>query len=567
MRSSTAGVRKTGEIACGERHRRTARRPRLGAARRRSRREGSRAAVRRRLAVGGRSLRRRTQRRACGYHGLRRAPPRGGGVDPDSLLRLARASGWGDRGIGVARRARAARARLDRQATATRRRHAGGDAGANALSEALRRVALGFGANLDDAPGAIHTAIERMRVIGALTGRSDLYRSRPWGVTGQPEFYNAAALYESALTPRELLAACKRVEQELGRVRSYHWGPRAIDVDILAIEGVTVEEPELHVPHARLRERAFALVPLLEIAPSLNDPRDNASVAALATALPPGERASVTRLERSRGMLGALRTNYEEAAADYDRLRPLTADEVLLAEAVEAACGVRTGWPASLLDVGCGTGRYALWFAARGSAVTGLDGSPAMLARARAKAPEMHWLEGRLPAGIPKQHFGAAYSLFVIHHLSAGERRETFARLRDVLDGPLVIATFSHRYFCEHPFAGIFPGFLDVELSRFPALPALRGELLDAGFARVTMQRVRTRKEQDGARLLERVEGKFLSTFHVMAPEDFAAGLDSLRAWLQDRRYVLDFDVSVVVADPVPGRAEETVEAEPADAE
>ncbi|TAM77874.1 2-amino-4-hydroxy-6-hydroxymethyldihydropteridine diphosphokinase [bacterium] len=435
------------------------------------------------------------------------------------------------------------------------------------MTPKVRRIALGFGANLDDAPGAIHTAIERMAAIGKLVERSDLYRTPPWGVVDQPPFYNAAALYESALTPREVLAACKRVERELGRVASYRWGPRAIDVDVLLIEGLVVDELDLQVPHAQLRRRGFALIPLAEIAPTLVDPRDGAGVGTLAAALPASERDGATRLVRSRGMLGTLRTNYEAAAADYDRLRPLSGDEGLLAEALEAACGVRAHHAARLLDVGCGTGRYALWFAGRGASVTGVDGSPAMLMRARAKAPEMRWLEGRLPAGIPVDRFDAAYSAFVVHHLSASERGETFARLRRSLDGPLAIATFSHRYFCEHPFAEIFPGFLDVELSRFPSIPALRGELLDAGFARVAVQRVRTLKEQDGARLIERVEGKFLSTFHVMSPEDFAAGLVALRAWLRERRYVLDFDVSVVVAEPVPGRTEEAVESEPADAE
>ena len=435
------------------------------------------------------------------------------------------------------------------------------------MTQAIRRVALGFGANLDDAPGAIHTAIERMTAIGDLLRRSDLYRTAPWGVVDQPPFYNAAAVYASVLSPREILAVCKRVERELGRVESYRWGPRAIDVDVLFIEEVSVDEAGLHVPHAQVRRRAFALVPLAEIAPDLTDPRDGARVDQLAAALPADERGNVTRLARSRGMLEALRTDYEAVAADYDRLRPLSGDEGLVAHALEKACGTRGRGAARLLDVGCGTGRYALWFAERGAAVTGIDGSPAMLAKARAKAPELRWLEGRLPLGIPRNRFDAAYSVFVVHHLSAGERRDTFARLRRILDGPLAIATFSHRYFCEHPFAEIFPGFLDVELSRFPSIPALRGELLDAGFARVTVGRVRTQKEQDAARLLERVEGKFLSTFHVMAPEDFAVGLDALRAWLRERRYVLDFDVSVVVADPVPGRVEEAVEAKPADAE
>jgi len=430
-----------------------------------------------------------------------------------------------------------------------------------------RRVALGFGANLDDAPGAIHTAIDRMAEIGRLVIRSDLYRTVPWGVEHQPAFYNAAALYESVLEPCEILTVCKRVERDLGRVETYRWGPRVIDIDILMMDGLTVDEPNLRVPHARLRARAFALLPLAEIAPDLQDPRDGATVAQLADDLGEREREGVTRLARSRGTLGVLRTDYESAAVDYDRLRPLTDDETLLAEAIMDACAMHGRAGLHVLDVGCGTGRYALWFARRGIDVVGIDASPAMLARARAKAPNLRWIEGRLPDDLPEERFGAAYSVFVVHHLTAAERRALFAGATRLLDGPLAIATFSHRYFCEHPFAELFPGFLDVELSRFPSIAALRGELLGAGFADVRVRRVRTHKEQDAARLLERVEGKFLSTFHVMAPEDFATGLAALRTWLRDRRYVFDFDVSVVVADPAPGRAAEAVESERANAE
>ena len=432
----------------------------------------------------------------------------------------------------------------------------------------MRRVALGFGANLGDAPGAIHTAIERMAVIGKLVARSDLYRSAPWGLPDQPWFYNAAAVYESDWGPRAVLEACKRTERELGRVTGERWGPRAIDVDVLLIEGERVDSPDLEVPHRHLRERAFALLPLREIAPDLRDPRDGATVESLAALLPESARAEVRRLGRSRGALQRLHTDYETAAAEYDRLRPLTEDESRVAEVIAGACRVAERPGARVLDLGCGTGRYALWLAEHhGLEMTGLDASPAMLARAQAKAPRMRWLLGRLPDAVPGERFEAAYSVFVMHHLTPAQRRESFRRLRRVLEGPLAIATFSHRYFCEHPFAEIFPGFLDVELSRFPSLPALRAELLDAGFAGVSVRRVHTRKEQEPSRLLERVEGKFLSTFHVMGPEDFAAGLTALRAWLKDRRYVLDFDVSIVVADPVPGRGEDRVESEAADAE
>lgn len=84
----------------------------------------------------------------------------------------------------------------------------------------------------------------------------------------QPDFVNAAALLETALSPRELLAALKRLELELGRNETYHWGPRVIDLDILAYDDLTLREPGLTIPHPHLHERAFALVPLAEIDPT-----------------------------------------------------------------------------------------------------------------------------------------------------------------------------------------------------------------------------------------------------------------------------------------------------------
>ena len=101
-----------------------------------------------------------------------------------------------------------------------------------------------------------------------MTARSALYRSKAWGVTTQPDFVNAAALLETRLAPHELLRALKRLETELGRIETFRWGPRVIDLDILAYDDVALNEPGLVIPHARLFERAFVLVPLAEIDPT-----------------------------------------------------------------------------------------------------------------------------------------------------------------------------------------------------------------------------------------------------------------------------------------------------------
>ncbi len=149
-------------------------------------------------------------------------------------------------------------------------------------------AAIGIGSNVGDAAGAVRRAFERLAELGEVVAASSLYRSAPWGVTEQDPFVNAAALLETALAVRPLLRALKRIEEEEGRVATYRWGPRALDLDILAYGDERVDEPDLIVPHARLRERAFALVPLAEIDPRWAAARD---------ALPPGERAGVVELE------------------------------------------------------------------------------------------------------------------------------------------------------------------------------------------------------------------------------------------------------------------------------
>ena len=149
-------------------------------------------------------------------------------------------------------------------------------------------AAIGIGSNSADAAAHVRRAFDRLAVTGTVLARSPLYRTAPWGVTAQPPFVNAAALVDTALAPRALLAALQRMEADAGRVPTFRWGPRVLDLDILAYDGVRIAEADLTIPHARLHERAFALVPLAAI-----DPR----FAALRDALPPGERAGVVELE------------------------------------------------------------------------------------------------------------------------------------------------------------------------------------------------------------------------------------------------------------------------------
>jgi 2-amino-4-hydroxy-6-hydroxymethyldihydropteridine diphosphokinase len=133
---------------------------------------------------------------------------------------------------------------------------------------AVAEVLLGFGGNLGDPGAAIEQALARLEAGGVrILRRSSFYRTDPWGVTEQPDFVNLCAAADTTLSPRELLALIHRVERDLGRERRERWGPRTIDIDILAYGDETVNEPDLVIPHPHLPERAFVLVPLAEIAP------------------------------------------------------------------------------------------------------------------------------------------------------------------------------------------------------------------------------------------------------------------------------------------------------------
>jgi len=154
-------------------------------------------------------------------------------------------------------------------------------------ARSVGRAAIGLGSNEGEPKARVTAALEALGRLGRVVARSSFYTSPAWGVRDQPDFVNAAAIVETSLRPRDLLAALKALETELGRVVTFRWGPRAIDLDILAYDDLTIHEPDLVVPHERLHERAFALAPLAEIDPTY---------APLFAALAPAERATVQRI-------------------------------------------------------------------------------------------------------------------------------------------------------------------------------------------------------------------------------------------------------------------------------
>lgn len=127
---------------------------------------------------------------------------------------------------------------------------------------------LALGANIGEKLENLRSAVRLLRDSGCeVTAVSSLYLTRPVGVTDQPDFLNAVVRVETTLKPRALLGLCQTIELRLGRQRTIQWGPRVIDVDVLLYDDLTIDEPGLVVPHPRMKERAFVLVPLAEIDP------------------------------------------------------------------------------------------------------------------------------------------------------------------------------------------------------------------------------------------------------------------------------------------------------------
>ena len=134
-------------------------------------------------------------------------------------------------------------------------------------------VYLGLGSNLGDRAANLRRALALLAEVMRVDARSAIYETEPWGFHQQPDFLNLVCRGSTHLEPAELLAAVKSIETNLGRLPSRcRYGPRLIDIDILLYGQCVVSGEDLHIPHPRLPERPFVLVPLAEIAPNLRHP-------------------------------------------------------------------------------------------------------------------------------------------------------------------------------------------------------------------------------------------------------------------------------------------------------
>jgi 2-amino-4-hydroxy-6-hydroxymethyldihydropteridine diphosphokinase len=129
------------------------------------------------------------------------------------------------------------------------------------------RAFLGLGSNLGDRRALLREAVAALPDVVAI---SPVYETEPvGGPEGQDRYLNLVVELDTSRSPRELLGIAHRLETAAGRVRTERWGPRTLDVDILLVGDLVVDDPDLQVPHPRLRERAFVLIPLADLRPDL----------------------------------------------------------------------------------------------------------------------------------------------------------------------------------------------------------------------------------------------------------------------------------------------------------
>ena len=146
----------------------------------------------------------------------------------------------------------------------------------------LTKCAIAFGSNLGDSLSILENALKQLAQISeiSLINYSSWYKTVPIGPP-QPDYLNSCATLNVQLTPQKLLETLLAIEQQFGRIRSDHWGARTLDLDLLLFNDLILNSPNLQIPHPRMRERAFVLVPLAEIAPDWIEPVSGETIAQL----------------------------------------------------------------------------------------------------------------------------------------------------------------------------------------------------------------------------------------------------------------------------------------------
>lgn len=146
----------------------------------------------------------------------------------------------------------------------------------------IHQAAIALGSNLGDSHGILQSALQTLAETPevALQAHSPFYETIAIGPP-QPNYLNCCALLQTSLTPHALLQTLLAIEAQFGRVRRVRWGPRLLDLDLLLFDDLTMQDSDLKIPHPRMAERAFVLVPLHDIAPDWIDPISGKTIAAL----------------------------------------------------------------------------------------------------------------------------------------------------------------------------------------------------------------------------------------------------------------------------------------------
>src|SRR5512135_1382760 len=142
----------------------------------------------------------------------------------------------------------------------------------------IHLVYISLGSNLGDRALNLTNAISALAPKVQSLLQSSIYETEPWGYADQPSFLNQVIRAETILGPLDLLEFMKEIEVKLGRKETFRFGPRLIDLDILFYDDLILDTPRLTIPHPRITERAFVLIPLAEIAPDLNHPVINKTI-------------------------------------------------------------------------------------------------------------------------------------------------------------------------------------------------------------------------------------------------------------------------------------------------
>ncbi len=162
------------------------------------------------------------------------------------------------------------------------------------------RVFLGFGGNIGDSLSHFCCAWQQLsshpRIT--ITASSPVYQTPAvGGPAGQPDYLNGVVEISTDMAPHELLQFCRQIEDGAGRNRDIYWGPRTLDIDLLFIDNLVLDDPQLTLPHPRLHQRHFVLLPLNDLAPQLRHPQLHKTIAELLADLPPA--TGISRLNET----------------------------------------------------------------------------------------------------------------------------------------------------------------------------------------------------------------------------------------------------------------------------